>query len=58
MEPAYDRSELVGHTLATVQHNLLFGAVLIVAVLWLFLRPERPSVAAPTASADEPATVS
>ena len=34
----YDRSDLVGHTLKTVQHNLLFGATLIVAVLWLFLR--------------------
>jgi len=44
MEPAYDRSELVGHTLATVQHNLLFGAVLIVAVLWLFLRSIRGSL--------------
>ncbi|WPB55529.1 CusA/CzcA family heavy metal efflux RND transporter [Xylophilus sp. GOD-11R] len=44
MEPSYDRSQLVGHTLATVQHNLLFGAVLIVAVLWLFLRSLRGSL--------------
>jgi len=44
MEASYDRSELVGHTLATVQHNLLFGATLIVAVLWLFLRSVRGSL--------------
>ncbi|MET4575126.1 efflux RND transporter permease subunit [Ottowia thiooxydans] len=40
----YDRSDLVGHTLATVQHNLLFGATLIVGVLWLFLRSLRGSL--------------
>ena len=40
----YDRSDLVGHTLKTVQHNLLFGATLIVAVLWLFLRSLRGSL--------------
>ncbi len=44
METNYDRSDLVGHTLATVQHNLLFGAILIVAVLWLFLRSVRGSL--------------
>ena len=43
METNYDRSELVGHTLGTVQHNLLFGA-LIVGVLWLFLRSLRGSL--------------
>src|SRR5258708_23960914 len=41
METNYDRSDLVGHTLGTVQHNLLFGATLIVGVLWLFLRSLR-----------------
>ena len=40
----YDRSDLVGHTLATVQHNLLFGATLIVSVLWLVLRSLRGSL--------------
>lgn len=40
----YDRSDLVGHTLKTVQHNLLFGATLIVALLWLFLRSWRGSL--------------
>ncbi len=44
IEPSYDRSELVGHTLSTVTHNLMFGAVLIVGVLWLFLRSLRGSL--------------
>ncbi|WP_028604893.1 efflux RND transporter permease subunit [Ottowia thiooxydans] len=44
MTTNYDRSDLVGHTLATVQHNLLFGATLIVGVLWLFLRSLRGSL--------------
>lgn len=44
MEVTYDRSDLVGHTLATVQHNLLFGASLIVGVLWLVLRSLRGSL--------------
>ena len=44
MEVTYDRSELVGHTLATVQHNLLFGACLIVGILWLVLRSIRGSL--------------
>ena len=44
MVTSYDRSNLVGHTLATVQHNLLFGAVLIVSVLWLVLRSLRGSL--------------
>src|SRR5215510_2309683 len=34
----YDRTTLVEHTLSTVHHNLLFGAFLVVAVVWLFLR--------------------
>ncbi|MEQ6438237.1 CusA/CzcA family heavy metal efflux RND transporter [Comamonas sp. w2-DMI] len=40
----FDRSDLVGHTLKTVQHNLLFGATLIVGLLWLFLRSLRGSL--------------
>lgn len=44
MEVTYDRSDLVGHTLATVQHNLLFGACLIIAILWLVLRSIRGSL--------------
>ncbi|WP_027014277.1 efflux RND transporter permease subunit [Comamonas composti] len=44
METNYDRSDLVSHTLGTVQHNLLFGAALIIGVLWLFLRSVRGSL--------------
>jgi cobalt-zinc-cadmium resistance protein CzcA len=38
IEPFYDRSDLVGHTLATVHQNLLHGFVLVVGIVWLFLR--------------------
>ena len=44
IEPFYDRSRLVEHTLGTVHHNLLFGALLILAVTWLFLRTLRASL--------------
>lgn len=44
IEAFYDRSTLVGHTLATVHHNLLYGACLVVTVIWLFLRSLRCSV--------------
>jgi hypothetical protein len=39
----YDRSVLVGHTLGTVHHNLLEGALSCVAIVWLFLRLVRGS---------------
>ena len=35
--PVYQRTTLVDHVLATVRHNLLEGAVLVVAVLFAFL---------------------
>ena len=38
IRPYYDRTELVQHTVHTVTHNLAIGAVLVVAVLLLFLR--------------------
>jgi len=38
IEPFYDRTTLVEHTLSTVHHNLLFGALLVISVIWLFLR--------------------
>src|SRR6266850_1538113 len=38
VEPFYDRTLLVGNTLATVNQNLLHGFLLVVAVAWLFLR--------------------
>src|SRR4051812_35983683 len=44
IEPFYDRSRLVEHTLGSVHHNLLFGALLILAVAWLFLRTLRGSL--------------
>src|SRR5262249_29240568 len=44
IEPFYDRSTLVTHTLGTVHHNLLFGALLILGVVWLFLRTVRGSL--------------
>lgn len=42
--PFYDRTSLVRHTLSTVYHNLLFGAALVVSVIWLFLRTLRGSL--------------
>ncbi|WP_274728924.1 efflux RND transporter permease subunit, partial [Xenorhabdus bovienii] len=33
----YDRSTLVDHTIETVQHNLLFGALLVTLVLFALL---------------------
>jgi len=36
--PHYDRTELVEHTVHTVTHNLALGAVLVVAILLVFLR--------------------
>ena len=36
--PIYDRTELVGHTVHTVEHNMLEGATLIMIILLVFLR--------------------
>src|SRR5215831_12562868 len=44
IEPFYDRTTLVEHTLGTVHHNLLFGGLLILGVVWLFLRTVRGSL--------------
>lgn len=38
IEAVHDRSVLVNHTLATVHENLLHGFLLVVGVVWLFLR--------------------
>ena len=38
IETYYDRSDLVGLTLSTVHKNLLTGFLLVVGVVWLFLR--------------------
>lgn len=39
--PFYDRGALIDATLETVGHNLLHGALLVIVVLWLFLRTFR-----------------
>ena len=38
IEVSHDRSVLVDHTLATVHENLLHGFLLVVGIVWLFLR--------------------
>lgn len=43
--PFYDRSHLVNLTLSTVHHNLLSGFLLVVCVVWLFLRSAVGSLA-------------
>jgi cobalt-zinc-cadmium resistance protein CzcA len=35
--PVYERTKLVGEVLSTVEHNLIYGALLVIAVLFLFL---------------------
>jgi cobalt-zinc-cadmium resistance protein CzcA len=42
--PFYDRTRLVERTLSTVHHSLLEGAILCVAMVWLFLRSLRGSL--------------
>ena len=36
--PFYEQSDLVDQTTHTIQKNLLLGAVLVIALLWVFLR--------------------
>lgn len=38
LKPLYDRTELISHTVNTVTHNLILGALLVVGVLVIFLR--------------------
>jgi cobalt-zinc-cadmium resistance protein CzcA len=45
LETIYDRSDLVGLTLSTVHKNLLSGFLLVVGVVWLFLRSVHGSAA-------------
>jgi cobalt-zinc-cadmium resistance protein CzcA len=35
--PVYERTELVREVLSTVEHNLIYGALLVIAVLFVFL---------------------
>jgi len=44
IEPFLDRTELVHNTLHTVYDNLLHGFLLVVGVVWLFLRSVRGSL--------------
>jgi len=44
IEPFYDRTRLVDETLSTVHHNLIVGALLVIGVVWLFLRSLRCSL--------------
>lgn len=38
IEPVYDRTKLVEHTVHTVEHNMLEGSALILGILMVFLR--------------------
>jgi len=42
--PFYDRADLVGHTVRTVEENLAFGAILVTLVLVVFLGDWRSAV--------------
>lgn len=44
IRPHYDRTVLVSQTMKTVNHNLLEGALLVLAVVWLFLRSIRAAL--------------
>jgi len=44
IDPIYDRTELVDNTLHTVEHTLLEGLVIVVAVLFLFLGSVRAAL--------------
>ncbi len=48
VEVMYDRSVLIEHTLATVHENMLHGFLLIVAMVWLFVRSIRGSLVVAT----------
>jgi len=37
VKPVYERTDLVKQVLTTVEHNLFFGAVLVIAILFVFL---------------------
>ena len=37
LETVYDRTELIDHVIETVQHNLVAGAILVIAILFLLL---------------------
>jgi cobalt-zinc-cadmium resistance protein CzcA len=43
--PFYDRTKLVDTTMHTVSHNMIEGALLVILVIWLFLRAIKGSLA-------------
>ena len=47
--PVYERTELVREVLSTVEHNLVFGAILVIAVLLAFLGNIRAGLIAASA---------
>jgi cobalt-zinc-cadmium resistance protein CzcA len=49
VEVLYDRTELVDHVIDTVEHNLLTGALLVIAVLFSFLGNLRAGLVVATA---------
>lgn len=44
IEPIYDRTQLVAHTVHTVSENLLTGALLVIGILVIFLRSWRTAL--------------
>jgi cobalt-zinc-cadmium resistance protein CzcA len=44
VQTVYDRTDLVDQVLSTVRHNLFFGAVLVISILFLFLGNIRASL--------------
>jgi len=44
IRPVYDRTQLISHTVATVGENLTVGAVLVIAILIIFLRNWRAAL--------------
>lgn len=44
IRPVYDRTELVRHTIHTVEHNMIEGAVLILIILMVFLQRWLPAL--------------
>ncbi len=44
IKPIYDRTELVKHTVHTVEHNMLEGATLVLVILMVFLRRFLPAL--------------
>jgi cobalt-zinc-cadmium resistance protein CzcA len=45
ISPFYDRTKLVDTTMHTVSHNMIEGAVLVILVIWVFLRAIKGSFA-------------